>query len=80
MDILTLKTFFMWCSIINVSMLFIAFFMLIGLKDFVYRIHSRMFPMPKETFMLAFYLFLGIFKMFVLIFNVVPYIVLEIMV
>jgi hypothetical protein len=79
MDIQTLKTFFMWCTIINGSLLIIMAAFSIFLQDFLYRSQTKWFPMPKETFIVVFYVLIGIFKTFFLIFNAIPYAALLIM-
>ena len=79
MDIQTLTTFFMWCTILNIGLLLFASLILVFAGDFVYRIHSKWFPMSREMFNVVTYSFLGLFKSVVLIFNVVPYVALLIM-
>jgi len=44
--------------------------------DLVYKTQKTFFPIPKETFTIVFYSFLGMFKIIFLVFNVVPYIAL----
>ena len=72
MDIQTLTMFFIWCTIINGALLILWSIMYLLVSDFVYRMHSKYFPMPRETFNVVFYSFLGLFKMIFLVFNVVP--------
>ncbi len=76
MDIQTLTNFFMWCTIFNMSLL--AFWSIIFLlaPDMVYRTQSRWFPISRETFNVAMYCFLGLFKIEVIVFNLVPYLAL----
>ena len=76
MDIQTLTTFFMWCTIINGALLVLWTTMLIMAPDLVYRTQSKWFPIPRETFNVVIYAFLGLFKIVFLIFNVVPYVAL----
>ena len=76
MDIQTLTKFFMWCTIMNGALLVLWTIMLILAPALVYRIHSKLFPIPRETFNVAIYSFLGLFKIFILVFNVVPYVAL----
>jgi len=76
MDIQTLTTFFMWCSIINGGLLALWSTILIISPDLVYRTQSKWFPMPRETFNVVIYSFLGLFKIVFLVFNVVPYLAL----
>ena len=76
MEIQTLTTFFMWCTILNGGLLILSSLILLFAGDFVYGIHGKWFPMPRETFNVVIYAFLGLFKIFVLVFNVVPYVAL----
>ncbi len=73
MDIHTLTTFFRWCTIINGAMLVLWTTMCILAPDLVYRMQSKWFPISRETFNMVIYSFLGVFKIFWLVFNVVPY-------
>jgi hypothetical protein len=76
MDIHTLTTFFMWCTIMNGALLVLWTTMCILAPTLVYRTQSKWFPIPRETFNVAIYMFLGLFKMAFLVFNVVPYVAL----
>ena len=76
MDIQTLTTFFMWCTILNIGLLLFASLILVFAGDFVYRLHSKWLPMHRETFNVVIYSFLGLFKIIWLVFNVVPYVAL----
>ena len=79
MDILTLTTFFMWCTIINGGILLLWVGLCMFTPDLVYRTQSIWFPLPRESFDVIIYAFLGLFKIVFLVFNVVPYVVLLIM-
>ena len=76
MDIQTLESFFMWCTIINggIYLVWVIFFMFA--PDLVYRIQSYWFPIPRETYNVIIYSFFGLFKIFFILFNIVPYIAL----
>ncbi len=50
MDIQMLTRFFMWCTILNTGLLMFSFLYLAFAGNFVYRMHSKLFPMPRETF------------------------------
>ena len=78
MDIQTLTVFFMWCTIINGVLLIFWTIMFMLAPDLVYRTQNKWFPIPRETFDIALYSFLGLFKILFLFFNAVPYIVLSI--
>jgi hypothetical protein len=76
MDIQTLTTFFMWCTILNVAVFAWATVWFIAAPELTYRIQSKFFPLPRETFNVIIYAFLGLFKIFILVFNVAPYVAL----
>ena len=76
MDIQAITAFFMWCTIINGTLLVLWSTMFMLAPDLVYRIQNYFFPIPRETFNVVFYAFLGLFKIILLVFNVVPYVAL----
>ncbi len=76
MDIQTLQTFFLWCTIINGSLLVFWTLIVVFASDWVYRTQSKWFPISREVFNVVIYSFLGLFKIVFLVFNAVPYIVL----
>jgi len=76
MDIQTLTTFFMWCTIINLGLLILTSLACIFLADFSYRMNHRFFSIPREAFNIVICSFIGLFKIFVIVFNIVPYIAL----
>jgi len=78
MDIQTLTNFFMWCSIINVGFLVLGSIFLWVRPEFVYKIQGNFVPLSRERLEIFFYGFIGLFKIFVLVFNVVPFIALKI--
>lgn len=73
MDVQMLTRFFMWCTILNMVLLVLSFLILAFAGDFVYKIHGKWFPMPRETFNVVLYSFLGIYKIIVFVFNVMPW-------
>lgn len=76
MDIQTLTAFFMWCTIINVGLFAWASVWLMLAPDLTYRMQTKFFPIPRENFNVIIYAFLGVFKLFILVFNVAPYVAL----
>jgi len=76
MNIQKLAAFFMWCTIINGGLLVLTIIIgIIGL-DFIYSVHAKLFQIPRETLNVAYYSFLGLYKIVWLVFNAVPYIAL----
>ena len=73
MTIQLLTEFFMWCTVINGGLLIFWTVMLMSAPSLVYSIQTKFFPMPRETFNVVIYAFIGLFKLFFIVFNVVPY-------
>ena len=44
--------------------------------DLVYRTQRTWFPIPRETFNVVIYSFLGLFKLLFLVFSAIPYLAL----
>jgi len=78
MDINTLKAFLMWCTVINFAMLIFSSVLLMLFAGPVYKIHSKLFNISKEAFDIIIYSFIGLYKIFWIVFNVVPWIALGI--
>ena len=79
MALVTLRAFFMWCTIINGGFLILTALILTFAGNLIYRVHSRWFKMPREAFNIVIYSFLGLYKIFLLVFCLVPYVVLLIL-
>jgi hypothetical protein len=76
MDIQTLTAFFMWSTVINGGLLLFWISVTMLAPELVYRTQNKFFPMPRPTFTVVFYSFIGLFKIFFLFFNLVPYLAL----
>ena len=72
----TMRAILGWCSIINMGILLLWFFAIAVLHDWVYRIHSKWFKIPVETFDAIHYAGVLFFKIFIFVVNIVPYFVL----
>ena len=78
MDIDTLKTFFMWCTIINGAILIYWSLILMNAPNFVYRLQSKRFNISREIFNVVVYSFLGLAKVLFVFFSLAPYVALVI--
>ena len=76
MDIQTVTTFFMWCTILNMGLLTLTSVMCIFFADFSYRMNHRFFSISREAFNVIIVSFIGLYKIVVIVFSVVPYIAL----
>jgi hypothetical protein len=65
-----------WCSLINFILLWVSFVLLVLLRGWVYKIHSKFFPITEAQFNIAAYIFLGVYKLLVFVFNIIPWIAL----
>lgn len=79
MDMETIQTFFMWCSIMNAALLILTGLIFTFAGDRVYRVQSRWYPISRGAFNVVIYSFMGLFKLFFITFSLVPYIALLIM-
>ncbi len=76
MDINTIRTFLMWCTIINGGILVGASLFFIFARDLAYSVHIRLFNVSRETVNTMYYSFIELYKMLWILFNLVPYIAL----
>ena len=79
MDITVIKGFFFWCTFIDVLLLVLSFLFCAFGGDWIYRMHCKWYPISREAFNVVMYCFVGLFKMFVIVFNFVPWVALVIM-
>ncbi len=62
-----------WCSLINIGVLLWWFLWLLFAHDFIYRIHSKWFKIPVETFDAIHYMGIVLLEIAILLFNLAPY-------
>lgn len=76
MTISILTNFFLWCTIINGSLLVIWTVVSMLAPDIIYSLQSKWFPIRRDAFDVILYCYLGLFKIFFIVFNLVPYLAL----
>ncbi|MBL7215948.1 MAG: hypothetical protein ISS71_09750 [Phycisphaerae bacterium] len=74
MTIYEIRDVLMWCSIINVGLMIFMFLILWLGRGWVYKMHSKMFPISESQFNVIAYSFLGVYKLLVYVFNIIPWI------
>ena len=79
MDLATLKTFFGWCTVIHMGLLIYASLMVTVFRNWVYNLSIKLFPMTRETHTAVVYSFLGVYKLMIFVFALVPWVVLVLM-
>ena len=73
------RSFFGWCSILNIGLLIWWFlFFWLG-HDLMYRFHGRLFRISEESFDAIHYAGLATYKIAIFMLNVVPWISLKLM-
>ncbi len=78
MNTQTLTDFIKWCTLINVALFFLSAILVLVASDFIYSAHGQLFHMPREAFDVVIYSLLGLYKIIILFFNIVPYLALRI--
>jgi hypothetical protein len=78
MTLETLREFLLWSMIINVALLLLSFLFLACAHNFVYRVHGKFFKLSEEHFSTTIYGIMGLYKILILFFNVIPYVTLYI--
>lgn len=77
MNLATIRGALLWCSIIDYVLLLVWFLLFVGARDFIYRLHRKWFrSLSGEHFDALHYGAMALFKIGILLFNVVPLIAL----
>jgi len=64
---------FKWMTIINICVFIISAILTMVLKKTVCKMHGRLFGINKDNVPIILYGYLGVYRIFILIFNLVPY-------
>jgi hypothetical protein len=78
MNIETVRRVLLWCTIINYGILLVWFFVFMLAHAWLYQFHSRWFRLSVEQFDMLHYAGMSIFKIGIILLNLVPYIALRI--
>jgi len=68
--------FFKWMTIINIGLLLFSTLAVMALKTLMLSMHSKMFGVTETQISVAVYAYLGLFKVLIIVFNIVPYLAL----
>ena len=74
MNLDQLTEFFKWMTIINIVLLVLSSVTTMILKNVMCKKHGKLFGIKEESVALVAYGYLGMYKVLVLVFNIVPYI------
>jgi hypothetical protein len=76
MSIEVTRNFLLWCTIINYGILLVWFLFFALAHDWMQRLHGRWFRLSGEQFDALHYGGMAVFKIEIILFNLVPFIVL----
>jgi hypothetical protein len=76
MCIETVRGALLWCAVINYGLLLLWFLPFTLPHGWMYRLWSRWFRLPAEQFDGLNYALMGMYKMGILMFNLIPYVAL----
>jgi hypothetical protein len=79
MNIQMAREVLLWCSIINYGLLVVWFLLLVLLHEWLYRLWGKWFRLSAEQLDAINFAGMVLFKIGVLLFNVVPYVALRIL-
>ncbi|MEO1656296.1 MAG: DUF6868 family protein [Pseudomonadota bacterium] len=80
MALLDITTFLAWCTLINFGLLIGATLALVGFRGSVSSIHGAIFGIPKDELSKLYFLYLVVYKLLIIVFNLVPYLVLRLII
>lgn len=75
----SLIAFLAWCTVLNYAVLLAWFGMLVMAHDWMFRFHSRWFALSRERFDSIHYGGMALYKIAVLLFNLVPLVALNLL-
>ena len=78
MNIETVRRALLWCTVINYGILLVWFFAFLLAHDWIYQFHSRWFNLSVDQFDMLHYAGMSIYKIGILLLNLVPFIALHI--
>ena len=78
MSVEATRTFLLWCTVINYGVLLVWFVVFVFAHDGLRRLHGRWFRLSDQQFDALHYAGMSIYKIGLLLFNLVPLLVLSI--
>ena len=76
MNIEITRDVLLWCTVINYGVLLLWFLVFIFAHDWMHRFHGRWFRLTVEQFDAIHYTGMAIYKIGIILFNLVPYLAL----
>ena len=78
MNLEHLQEFLLWTTIINCALLTFSAILIMVLKKPISRMHGKIFNLGEEKIMHSLYMIIGIYKIMVFMFNIIPLIAVHI--
>jgi hypothetical protein len=72
------RTFLLWCTAVNYGILLIWFLAFASGHEWMLRLHGRWFRLSRDQFDALHYAGMSVYKIGILLFNLVPFIALSI--
>ncbi|CAA6824812.1 MAG: Unknown protein [uncultured Sulfurovum sp.] len=76
----TLIEFLGWSTLINFTFLLMTTLAIMFLREPIIKIHAELFNLNKEDLSRAYFNYVALYKILIIVFNLVPYIALKIIV
>jgi hypothetical protein len=74
MSLEVLRNFLLWCTVINYGVLLVWFLLFTLARDWIQRLHGRWFRLSGDQFDALHYAGMSVYKIGILLFNLVPYV------
>ena len=78
MDLDRLQDFLLWSLLVNAGIYLISLVGVLSLRRFMCKIHAKLFGVNEETVNKVIYQYLAIYKLLLIVFNLVPWIAIQI--
>lgn len=76
MSLEVLRNFLLWCIVINYGIMLVWFLFFTFARDWIQRLHGRWFRLSGDQFDALHYVGMSVYKIGILLFNLVPYVAL----
>jgi hypothetical protein len=80
MNMVEFANFLGWCTLINFALLIFSSMALMIAHKPVSKLHGRLFNIEQSELSIAYFNYLGNYKVLIIVFNLVPYLALRIMI
>ncbi len=78
MDLITLKSFLFWCTVINIILLLCNIVIFKLANGIICRLYARWYNLAPEEINASYYRLMGVYRILVIVFNIIPWIALAI--